>query len=125
MKYYLLFMSICLLLGALYLVYYRLKFIRASQIIIGNVVGISNMNYSAENAGGMSKHIKVAYINSEGKDKIYTADNSLLAYLCKEGQSLKLALNKDKVLVNTVVGIYTAPVFIFIFGLVVFLFSSQ
>lgn len=126
MKYYFLFIAISLLVGALFLVYNRLQFIGVSQKITGKVAGISSMNYSAEDTGGKSKHIKVAYTDAEGKDKIYTADNSLLVYFYQEGQLLKLALHKDRVLINTIVGIYTAPIFIFILGLVVlFLFQSM
>ena len=67
----------------------------------------------------------VSYIDENGVDRIYTADNSLLVYIYKVGQPLELALNKDRVLINTVPSIYAAPIFLFILGLVpVLLFLS-
>ena len=125
MKYYFLFLSISLIIGAIVLLYYRLKFIASSLIVDGVVIGVKDLNLSSGGEGGRSKHIEIQYVGEGGESKTYVADNSLLVYSCKINQIIKLAIKDDKVMVKTNIGIYTAPLCLVLFGLAsLYLFQS-
>jgi hypothetical protein len=116
-KYYFLFLGIAFLAGALYSIFHQLKFIKTAKTITGKVIRVKTMNYSAETPTGKSKNIEVAYTDEEGTNKTHTVDNSLLVLTCKAGQPITLSVNKNKVLVQTKVGMYTLPITLTLFGL--------
>lgn len=86
-----------------------------TKIIIRNrtLTGISN-----------SKLIEISYTDSSGIDRRLEADNGLLVFLYKIGDSVKVTEKNGKVIVSSLFNILTAPVFLFLMGYVILAFIA-
>ena len=118
MKFYFLILGTSLILGSLLLLVSRLRFVRKAKYVIGKVERVRRMDYFPEDDGGPSKHIEVTYADESGNQKSLIADNSLLVYAFPEGQSIPLAILRDKVLVNTGLNLAGPPLALFALGAV-------
>ncbi len=119
MKYYLFIIGMGLILCSISLFIYRIRFIRNAYQVTGKVERVRKItNYEPEGKS-VAKHIEISYINNEGKALRYIADNSLLVYFYSVGQPIKLAIHNNKVLVNSIFNICTAPIVLLVFGVMI------
>lgn len=117
MERYIFIIGVACLVFAVILLIHRLRFLSGATYLTGTVVGYRYMNYSIEDQG-KSKHLEIVYKTPKGEKKKMVLDNSLLAYLHKEGAPIKLAEKNKKVLVAEWLNIITAPTGFAIIGLI-------
>jgi hypothetical protein len=118
MNIYFLVLGGLLVLGSLSLFVSRLMFIRQAKCVIGKVERIRRMNYLDDDGGGPSRHIEVSYRDESGINKSLVVDNALLAYVYRHGESVPLAIFRDKVLVDTRLNLAAAPLALLVLGLI-------
>lgn len=117
MEYYFLVAGISLIASSVYLLWYRMKFIRTAEKVSAKVARVRKMNFaSSQSEEGPSKHIEVMYTDENGETQSYISDNSLLAFKYEVGDLIELAISDKKVLINTSLNIVAAPIALFILG---------
>ncbi|WP_348946514.1 hypothetical protein ABHF33_08235 [Chitinibacter sp. FCG-7] len=99
---------------ALWLLAYRIRFVLTATRITGTVRAVVTRNSLTE--GTQSRHLKIAYRCPGQHEADYIADNSLLVYLYRAGEPIKLAVKNQRVIVNTPLNLLAAPTVLFAMG---------
>lgn len=118
MRYYFLVLGIALAGGSLALFWRRLRFLRRATRVQGTVVRVRRMSYLEQDDGGPSMHLEIRYVDEHGETRTHIADNSLLAFVYRAGQPVRLAVSGDGVLVNSPLNVAAAPLGLFGLGAV-------
>jgi hypothetical protein len=119
MELYCLFVGGLLEVLAISMLFSRLRFARNASLVIGTVVAKVWRNAFTETQTGKVKHLKIEYKNLHNKPSIYVCDNSLITMLYKIDEEVKLSISNDRVLINSVSYILSAPLFISLFGVAI------
>ena len=124
MRYYFLFLGLALIGGSVVLLWRRLSFLRWARRVQGSVARVRRMSYLEQDDGGPSAHLEIRYVDERGETRTHIADNSLLVFLYRVGQPVRLAISGDRVLVDSPLNIATAPFGLFMLGAVSLFVSS-
>ena len=124
MPYCFLALGIALVGGSLALLWRRVGFLRRAKEVQGTVLRVRRMNYLEQDDGGPSMHLEIRYVDEQGETRTYIADNSLLAYVYRAGQPVRLAVSGDRVTMKSMLNIATAPLALFVLGVVSLLVYS-
>ena len=124
MRYYFLVLGLALIGGSVVLLWRRLRFLRWARRVQGSVVRVRRMSYLERDDGGPSAHLEIRYVDERGETRTHIADNSLLVFLYRVGQPVRLAISGDRVLVDSPLNIATAPFGLFVPGAVSLFVSS-
>lgn len=116
MRYYFLFLGLSLVGGSVVLLWRRLGFLRRARRVQGTVARVRRMSYLEYDDGGPSMHLEIRYADERGETRTHIADNSLLVFLYRAGQPVRLAIAGDRVLVDSPFNIATAPFGLFVLG---------
>ena len=124
MAFYFLALGIALVGGSLALLWRRISFLRRAKYVQGTVLRVRRMRYLEQDDGGPSMHLEIRYTDEQGETRTHIADNSLLVFLYRVGQPVRLAISGDRVLVDSPLNIATAPFGLFVPGAVSLFVSS-
>jgi hypothetical protein len=116
MAYYCLVVGSLLIIGACLVLQYRLRFAKEAETISGTVVDKVYRNFSAENRNTKSLHLKVRYTDMSGRQREYVADNSFMSWRYKINDEIPLLIREDKVMVDSVVSIYSPSLILALLG---------
>ena len=123
MQWYFTILSYCLFALAIYLLFYRLYILFTGNTVSGVVTNLITRNRTLADTA-KSTLIEISYKNSSGVDCKFEADNGLLIYIYKIGDSVSLSERNGKIIVNSVFNILTAPIFLFTMSYVIFNFLA-
>jgi hypothetical protein len=116
MELYCLFLGVILEILAISILLSRLIFASNARPAIGTVVAKVLRNNSPETPTGKVKHLKIEYNNLHNKTSIHVCDSSVITMLYTIGEKVKLSISNDRVLINSTSYIFSAPLFISLFG---------
>lgn len=119
MYWYFTILSCSLFLLAMVLLFYRLYLLLTGGRVSGVVTNFITRSRSLTGTA-KSTLIEISYKNSSGVDCKFEADNGLLAYIYKIGDSVSLSERNGKVIVNSTLNILTAPIFLLAMSYVIF-----
>jgi hypothetical protein len=123
MYWYLTILSYSLFVLAIALLFYRLHLLFTGSRVSGVVTNFITRNRSLTGTA-KSTLIEISYKNSSGVDCKFEADNGLLVYIYKIGDSVSLSERNGKIIVNSLFNILTAPIFLFTMSYVIFNFLA-
>lgn len=123
MYWYFTILSFSLFVLAIALLFYRLYLLFTGIRVSGVVTHFITRNRSLTGTA-KSTLIEISYKNSSGVDCKFEADNGLLVYIYKIGDSVSLSEKNGKILVNSLFNILTAPIFLFTMSYVIFNFLA-
>jgi hypothetical protein len=123
MQWYYLVISYFLFVLAFCLLFYRLQLVFTGNSISGVVTNIIVKNRTLT-GNNKSKLIEISYKNKNGFSCKFEADNGLLVFFYKVGDSIQLSEKNEKVIVSSLFNILLAPVFIFLMGYIILVFLA-
>lgn len=123
MHWYYLILGYALIMLASGLFFYRLHHLLSGRSVSGVVTNIITRKRTLT-GNTNSRLIEICYINSNGVDCKFEADNGLLVFFYRISDPIKLSEKNGKVIVSSLFNIVTAPVFIFIMGCVILVFLA-
>lgn len=112
----------CLIVGsliigaAIYMLISRVMFVRNAKPVFGVVKAKVTRNLTPESASGKSKHLQIDYLDWDTNQQAYVCDNSFITPLYDIGDKIKLAVSRDKVMVNSLTYIVSAPLVMIFIG---------
>ena len=95
----------------------RLLFVRNAHSVLGIVTAKVLRNSAPETSTGKAKHLKIEYKNLHDEASEYICDNSLITHLYEIGEEVSLSIGKSRVLINSILYIVLAPLFMFALGM--------
>lgn len=123
MYWYFILLSCSLVVLAIALLFYRLHLLftgsRVSGIVTNFITRKRTLTGTVE-----STLIEISYKNSSGVTCKFEANNGLLVYIYKIGDSVSLSEKNGKIIVNSLFNILTAPIFLFAMSYVIFNFLA-
>lgn len=123
MHWYFAILSYSLFALAIALLVYRLHMLFAGNRISGVVTNLTTRNRTLTGTA-KSTLIEISYKNPSGVDCKFEADNGLLVYIYKVGDSVSLSERNGKIIVNSLLNIFTAPIFLFAMSYMIFYFLA-
>lgn len=121
MYWYFIILSCSLVVLAIALLFYRLYLLftgsRVSGVVTNFITRKRTLTGTVE-----STLIEISYKNSSGVTCKFEADNGLLVYIYKIGDSVSLSEKNGKIIVNSLFNILIAPIFLFTMSYVIFIF---
>lgn len=123
MYWYFKILSYSLFVLAIALLFYRLHLLFTGNRVFGVVTNLITRNRTIT---GIAKStlMEISYNNSSGVDCKFEADNGLLVFIYKIGDSVSLSERNGKIIVNSLFNILAAPIFLFAMSYVVFNFLA-
>ena len=116
MDIYLNTIAVVLMMWALILLFLRVRFTAHSDVVTGRVIEKVTRNANAETRSGKTQFLRVEYEHSGNEGCIYECDNSFITPLYRVGDSIELAVGRNKVLIRNPINILLPPVGLFILG---------
>jgi len=123
MYWYFTILSYSLSLLAITLLFYRLHILFTGNRFFGEVTNFITRNRTLTGTA-KSTLMEISYKNPNGVDCKFEADNGLLVYIYKIGDSVSLSERNGKIIVNSLLNILTAPIFLFAMSYVIFNFLT-
>lgn len=123
--YYMFFVGIILIIISVALLVNRIRFLQRAKYTIGTVVGTGGINYSLVSGQTKSKHLDVKYTDSNGYSNRFILKYSLLVYLYRNGDLIRLAIRGNRVFVATWINLLTAPGFFVCVGIALIARSAK
>ncbi|GAB5407908.1 MAG: hypothetical protein BalsKO_02730 [Balneolaceae bacterium] len=111
------FIGFILLVLSNSIILWRTYFVFTSTIITGTITRYRFIS-GVDDETGLSKHLEIRYTDLNGTASTYILDNSIMAYLYKEGETVKLAVKGEAVLFYSWIHVLTAPLAIAVIGLI-------
>ena len=121
MYWYFIILSCSLAMLAIALLFYRLHLLITGDRVSGVVTNLITRK-RALTGTAESTLIEISYKNSSGVACKFEADNGLLVYIYKIGDSVSLSERNGKIIVSSLFNILIAPIFLFAMSYVIFIF---